>query len=149
VKAMSDERSKLLTWALLCVALTTSALTLHLNYKYNQLYEEYTIALEALDNYTVSIDIMIDDGTHVVWYNNTRVAVGASLLDATLQITEVEYQTYDIGAFVTSLNGLSGDSSHFWLWSKYEDGWVAGSTAADHYTLHDGDILAWIYTTIE
>lgn len=109
----------------------------------------YEGLLRDLIDLTTVIDVKIDYGNGtVVWYNNTMTPMNSSLLTATLRITKVEYSIGEYGAFVYSINGLKGDSNHFWIWSyfdKKKDDWIPGPVACDKWMLHNGDIISWTY----
>jgi len=146
-----DENTyKLVAVILLCTSIASGALAVNYNYKLRQLDEGYQTTLEELEKFTVEVDLLIDYGNgSLVWYNDTRVKMGASLLNATVDTLAVDYQTLEYGAFVTSINGLEQDDSHFWVWSYYDGGWKTGSVGADQHVLHDGDIVGWTYTSFQ
>ena len=119
-------------------------------YKYTVLEEDYQKILVELEEFTALVDIMIDynNGT-VVWYNDTRIQIGASLLNATDIAFDIDVQSSNFGSFVTSVNGVNQDANHFWIWSIYEDEWSMGPVGADQFNLHDGDIVGWTYTSFQ
>lgn len=146
---MDEKTLKIIAAVLLCTTIGSGALAFQYNYQLSQLREDYEYTVSELEDYTVLVDIMIDDGETVTWYNDTRINVGASLLEATLEAVEMEYQVSEYGAFITSIGGLESDLAHYWLWSYYDGGWEMGAVGADQYVLHDGDIVAWTYTSFE
>ena len=144
---MSESSYKWLAAALLCTTLVSGAAALYLNNRVNALDVEYRRALNALEEYTVKVSIMIDYGNGtVIWFNGTRVGAGETLLNATLRVADVAYTVSDFGAFVDAVNGVRGLENHYWLWYTYDGGWVMGPVGADVWRLHDGDVVAWRYT---
>jgi Domain of unknown function (DUF4430) len=146
---MNENTYKLISVALLCTTIAASAFAVYNNFQFNELEKDYAAVLSELEDFTAQVDLMIDYGNGTVtWYNDTRIQSGSSVLDATVVVCGAEYQTSDFGAFITSVNGVQPDSSHFWMWSTYEDGWEVGMVGADQYNIHDGDIIRWTYTSI-
>ena len=145
---MNENTYKLAAIALLCTTIAAGALALNYQYKYTQLENDYQQLTGGLENFTIQVDLMIDygDGT-VEWYNETRIQTGANLWDLTLENCDVEYEMYDFGAFITSINGVEADDSHYWGWSYLEENsWSMGMVGAEQYNLHDGYVVSWIYT---
>lgn len=133
--------------ALLCTTITAGALALQYRHQASMIREDYELTLKELENFTALVNIKIDYGNDVAWYNDTRISHGTSLIDATRMIVELEVQESELGAFVTSVGGVEGDASHFWIWSYLDEAWMMGAVGADQWTLHDGDVVAWTYTT--
>jgi len=115
--------------------------------KYQQLYQG---ALSELMQHTVLVNILIDYGNGTkTWYNSTRVPLGASLFNATEIVVSLEYTKYEWGVFMTSLNGLSADQGHGWLWYVWNPAkgeWDFGPVGADQFILKSGDTVSWVYT---
>ncbi len=147
---MNENTYKLLAAAFLCTTIAASALALNYNYKYTTLEEDYQTVLGELEDFTALVDIMVDYGNGtIVWFNDTRIQTGENLLQATGLVCDIEYQTSDFGSFITSVNGLEQDATHFWIWNLYEDEWTMGPVGADQYSLHDGDVVGWTYTSYQ
>jgi hypothetical protein len=145
---MNENTYKLVAVVLLCTTIGAGALAVNYNYQLRELEEDYKTVLDELQDYTSLVNIMVDYGNGtLVWYNETRTQLGASVLDATLIVCDTEFDTFDFGSFVTSINGLEQDASHFWGWSIYEDEWVMGPVGADQHRIHDGDIIGWTFTS--
>ena len=143
---ISDSSYKWVAAALLCTALVSGAAALYLNNRVNALEADYMKALNELEEFTVTVDIMIDYGNGTVaWYNGTRVAAGESLLEATGRVAELDYSVTEYGAFVNAVNGVSGELNKYWMWSYYDGGWQFGPVGADQWRLHSGDRVAWVY----
>lgn len=145
---MMDEKTlKIAAAVLLCTTIAAGALALQYNYQLSRLKEDYGLILQELEEYTALVNIKIDYGDRVIWYNGTRISLGSSVIDATSEVVELEVQEMELGSFVTSVGGVAGDASHFWIWSYYVEGWETVFVGADQWTLHNGDVVAWTYTT--
>jgi len=95
----------------------------------------------------VNILVSYGNGTKV-WYNNTAIPLGSTAFKALLAIADVEYSESDFGVFVTSINGVVGSSTHFWLywgWDAENSEWIFPDVGASEYILHRGDTIAWVY----
>jgi len=103
----------------------------------------------------VVVDIAIDYGNGtVVWYNDTIVSKGASLLAATALVARVDYVYGAWGAYVTSINGVEevivepGAEGYSWMWYRWNEGegkWELGPVAADAYQLSNFEKVMWRY----
>jgi hypothetical protein len=141
---------KLIAVALFCTTIAAGAFAVNYYYKLSVLEADYQELLIELDEYTALIDIMIDYGNGtVVWNNDTRIQVGANLLNATDIICDIDVQSSNFGNFVTAINGVKQDAGHFWIWSIYEEEWSMGPVGADQFNLHEGDIVGWTYTSFQ
>ena len=62
----------------------------------------------------------------------------------TEKFAEIEYQVFDFGNLITSINGLAADSSHYWgLYINDEFSLVGASDV----TLKKNDKVSWVYTS--
>ncbi|MBS7653894.1 MAG: hypothetical protein QXJ40_05815 [Candidatus Bathyarchaeia archaeon] len=117
--------------------------------KYRQLYDETLRELSKFSGY-ILVNIMIDYGNgSTVWHNNTAIARGASLFEATKTIAEVAYEKYPFGVFITAINNVAGNQTHAWLWyiwNSTKKGWDFGPTGAESFILREGDVASWVYT---
>ncbi len=138
------------TVLLLCTTIVGGYLTL---YYYSQA-QSYMSSYESLSREVVGISMQVkmklDYGNGTVkWFNSTRFPMNATLLTASKIDLTVKYSVSNLGAFVTSINGVDGDSHHYWAWSYYDKSlgkWVPGPVGSDKWVLHDGDFIAWTYT---
>ena len=116
--------------------------------RYQSLYREAIEKLHHLRTHML-INILIDYGNGTkIWYNETEVPIGSSLLDATGNVARVDYQLFQYGAFVTAINGRGGDPGYYWMWYFWNSTsrkWEMGPVAADAYILHHGDAVSWVY----
>jgi len=119
--------------------------------RYEALYKNTIRDLEAL---TIRVNILIDYGNGTRnWYNNTRISLGFSLLNATLKVARVDYSFQEFEgksyAWVNKINGMGGDVGKFWLWYSWSPTtrkWEFGLVASNAHILHNGDIVSWVYT---
>jgi len=143
------------TAVLLCTNIAVGYLYINENAQLKKLRSEYEVLEKAiedaqgsLEELTITVNIKIDNGETVTWFNSTRIPINSNLLEATEYIADLEYNIGEYGAFITRLNGIGGDANMFWVWNYYEnDSWEYGPVAADSYTLSDGDTIAWVYTS--
>ena len=137
------------TAILLCVAISLSYLVVNEHGRAEMYRQRYEETLEELEGLTIVVDILIDYGNGTaVWFNGTRIPLGADLLTATEMVADVEYFEGEYGAFVTAINGVGGEENRYWLWYYLKDGcWEMGPVACDAWILHDGDVVAWRYTS--
>jgi len=147
---MIKDKMRYVAAFLLVTTIIPSSLAVYYYNKYGETEEKYRRMVEDLDDLTIQVSIKIDYGNGtVLWHNNTRVPLNASLLSATSFIADITYTRGEYGAFVNSINDVSNKDGKYWLWS-YFDGetqeWKMGTVAADMRDLHEGDIVAWIYT---
>lgn len=114
---------------------------------YRSLYERASADLKRL---TMPVNILIDYGNETrTWHNDTLVPREASLLLATKVVARVENITYpEMGAFVTSINGVGGEANRYWIWyiwNPEKKEWEWGPVASDKYILKEGDTVMWRY----
>ena len=144
---MKSDEYKWVSAALLCTTIISSAAFIYLFNQVNTLQIENQRTLSELKKFTIEVNIKLDYGNgSIVWYNNTRVGVGKSLLNATENIATVGLSESTMGAFITSINGVGDDLNAWWLWWYNDAGWKQGPVGADQWILHDGDEVSWVYT---
>ncbi len=123
----------------------------------------YNQTLSELEKYTVLVNICIDYGNGtVVWYNDTRVPLGATLFNATSEVAVLNYTVWNLpgygypddkAIFIDAINGVWNDyqANKYWQW-YYWDGsqWVLGPVGCNHpdATVEDGGIYMWRYETV-
>lgn len=147
---MSEQTFKLAAAALLCTTILAGALAFQYNGQLQAVEHEYELLLDELEENTAVISITVDYGNETVtWFNDTRLPLGTNFLNATGMISELELQSSEWGIFVVSIDGVGGDANSFWLWDYYDEGWQMGPVGADQWTVHDGDVLSWTYTSFE
>jgi hypothetical protein len=142
---------KWLTAVFICTTIGVGGLSI---YYYNQLEEftnNYETMLIEIEELTILVDIQLDYGNEtIVWFNSTRLPVGASLFNATEKIAKIEFSETDFGIFILSINDVGGDDGKFWLWNYYDSSlgeWVFGPVGSDYWILHEGDQVSWKYSS--
>lgn len=102
---------------------------------------------------TVSVNIGLNFGTGPIeWHNDTAVPSGESLLNATKTVATVETVDYPgLGAFVTSINGISQNPAAnlywmFWVYSPQAQQYELGQVGASAYLLTSDQTVQWYYS---
>ena len=139
-----------LTLATLAI-LVWAALTTTLFGYYYLRFQEYVNLSREYEAVTMRVNIAIDYGNRTkVWYNNTLVPLGATLLNATETVADVQstpYPQYQ-AVFIDAINGIPKTETHYWWW-KYWDAeakqWKDGEKGADIYKLKPQETVMWQY----
>ena len=138
--------------AFLCTTIASSYAAVKYYSQSESYKQDYQNMLEDLEHLTIVIHMKIDYGNGtVVWYNETRVPINSTLLTATQIVSSVDYAKFEFGALITRIDGVGEDPKKFWLWyylKPEERKWEYGPVGSDQWTLHYGDIVAWIYTSL-
>jgi hypothetical protein len=69
----------------------------------------------------------------------------------TARLCRIEYRMTPMGAFITSINGLPSNSTHAWLWYRWDRGrgaWSLGEVASDKCPCGPGEAFAWQFARI-
>jgi hypothetical protein len=101
----------------------------------------------AVASGVVTVSLVVDSGSWTIRYgpittnNNTAFTL---LVEASehigFSVREVHYTVPD-AVFVTAINGtMNGQGGQYW---QYWVSGVYGDVGADHYTLHQGDVVQW------
>jgi len=137
---------------LLALLILSSGIAVYFYLDSAEAHRRYNYLLSELESVSLEVNLLIDYGNgSLVWHNKTILPIGATLLNATLKVSSVEYIGSDMGVFVTGIDGVGTKivkKGYYWLWWRFDKArgeWVLGETAADHYILQRGDILAWVY----
>ena len=140
----------LLVWAILASSL---AAYFYVEYVAQvEVASSYRALAERCEEIALHVSILIDYGNGSrVWFNDTLVPIGSSLLNATMMVERVEYMVGDYGAFITSIGGVANDPGRnlywiYWVWDSSRGEWVLGPVAADKYRVSDGGVYAWTYS---
>ncbi len=138
------------TVLLLCTTIVGGYLTLFYYSQAQSYKSDYESLSKELVGISMRVNVKLDYGNGtVMWFNSTRVPMNATVLTVSKMDLDVKYSVSDLGAFVTSINGINGGSHHYWAWNYYEKSskaWVLGPVGSDKWVLHDGDFVAWTYT---
>jgi len=104
----------------------------------------------VVNNVAVKVNVGINYGNGTtVWYNDTYIANGWTLLNATTRIATVNYTVYSFGTWVNGINGVfeNATANQYWLWYTWSSGnWTLGSVGADAYLLRNGETIKWELT---
>ena len=135
----------LLVWAILASSIAA--------YYYNNYVTEMKLVdsyRSLVGKYMIKVSILIEYGNgSKLWYNDTLIPIGFTVLNATMSVAKVKYTIGNYGAFVTSINGVENNKEKnlYWIYWVWKDGkWVPGSVASDKYVLQDGEMFAWTYS---
>ena len=107
---MPDRRVSILA---LLVALASSALA------YGWLAEQRAAPSPARG----SVKLMVDYGNGTAYrslYEADIEGGNATLFHLTARLCKIEYRTTQMGAFILSINGLPSNSTHAWLWYRWD-----------------------------
>lgn len=89
----------------------------------------------------VQVSLTVDTGDNV-FDERVSVANNSTVFDALNKTFEVEYQEYSIGYFVTSINNVSMDANHSWIY--FVNGEPA-QKAVNRYFVSDEDNITFRY----
>ena len=128
----------------------TTTLTVYFYTSYREAEKRYANTLSTLSAVTYPVKILIkyDNGTKI-WYNQTLIPIGWSLLQATNKTTEgkVVGEKFSFGMFVTSINGVPGKGPVYWIaYSWNGSKWDLLNIGSDQFILKQGEIVAWYLT---
>jgi len=134
-----------------------AALTTGLFGYYYLRFQEYVNLSRKYEAVTMRVNVYINygNGTKGIWYNNTIVPLGATLLNATELVADIQYTPWPgAGVFVDSIDGIANNATEkkswfWWYWDTASSGWMLGEVGADQHVLHRGDIVAWTYQSYE
>ncbi len=137
----------LTTLAILVWAVSTTSL---FGYYYLR-FQDYVQLTREYEAVTMRVNIAIDYGNGTkVWYNDTIVPLGATLLNVTETVADVqstpwpEYQA----VFIDAINGIPTTETHFWWWKYWSvetQEWKDGEIGADIYKLKPMETVMWQY----
>jgi hypothetical protein len=111
---------------------------------------QYTDVLNRIGGVPIYVDIGIDyaNGTRV-WHNDTKALTGMTVFKVTRNIANVTYDTsVGFGVYVESINDLSYNATHGWVWWKWDDfmhGWTRVDISCDSYAVADNETFLWYY----
>ncbi|MEM3673596.1 MAG: hypothetical protein QW468_05190 [Candidatus Bathyarchaeia archaeon] len=135
-------------WALVSMAFFVWALIASLFAGYYWL--QYNDIVNRIGGVAIYVNIGIDYGNNTrIWHNNTKALTGMTLFKITKSIANVEYDTAaGFGVYVKSINGLSYNASHGWVWWKWDGymlNWTRIDISSDAYSVADNEIFLWYY----
>lgn len=89
---------------------------------------------------------MKQDSMEVEAVTYQATAEGENAFELLKENADVEFEQYDFGVFVSSINGVSGNNEYFW--SLYVNG-EQSMTGADQTILNEGDLVEWRYEKVQ
>ena len=97
----------------------------------------------------VNVLVSYGNGTKI-WYNKTALPLDSTAFKAILAVADVNYTDYggELGILVTSINGLTNNSTHgwfYWYWDSGNSMWVLPEYSCAKYILHRDDVIAFTY----
>jgi len=106
---------------------------------------------EVMESVSLRVNILVSYGNETkVWHNNTALPVGSTAFTAILAVADTRYKDYggDLGILVTSVDGLTSNSTNGWFY-WYRDteklAWTLPEYSCAKYILHRNDIIAFTY----
>ena len=114
-------------------------------------YVQYDDLSAKVSETIISANLGIDygNGSGILWFNQTKISAGSTLLTLTKLVTTVNYTEYSSGAFLNAIDGVFNASPKSWMWwSSTTYGWVFGSVACDRYVVGENETLLWYYQDI-
>ncbi len=139
-----------LTFATLAILVWAVFTTSLFGYYYLR-FQEYASLSREYEAVTMRVNIAIDYGNGTTdWHNNTLVPLGATLLNATETVADVQctpYPQYQ-AVFIDAINDIPTTETHYWWW-KYWDAetheWKDGEKGADIHKLKPLETVMWQY----
>ncbi len=104
-----------------------------------------------LEGISLKANILLSYDDEKVWYNNTVLPLGATAFTAIYSIAEeINYTEHggDLGILVTSLNGVTNNSTQgwlYWLWDPRDSKWMLPTYSSAKHILREGDTIAFTY----
>jgi len=130
---MKKTKKTILLIALLILGIGSSSFFLYKNQK--------------TDNSQVSEEeVLIEEQNQIDSISYTATEDGQNAFELLKENAEVEYQQYDFGVFVESINGINGDDKHFW--AVYLNDQQA-QVGAEQIILQKDDRIEWKYEEIK
>ena len=140
VKAFSLNKWVLVALVMLCWALAASFMAGYYEYLYADLLTKVKTGIV-----TASLGINYGNGSSIVWFNNTRINAGSTLLDLTQLLASVDYTgNPSEGVFLDAIDGVPNSNPKYWLSFSYSSfGWMSLSIGCDKYIVGEDETLVW------
>jgi hypothetical protein len=140
VKAFSLNKWILVALVVLCWALAASFMAGYYEYRYTDLLAKVKTSI-----ITASLGINYGNGSSIIWFNNTRINAGSTLLNLTQLLASVDYTSSPLeGAFVNAIDGVHNSNPKYWLSFSYSSfGWMSISVGCDKYIVGENETLVW------
>ncbi|MGQ9460521.1 MAG: hypothetical protein ACUVRA_04750 [Candidatus Bathyarchaeaceae archaeon] len=139
-----------LALALLVWAISGTVVAGYYFTQYNIYQNEYENLASEMESILL-INILVSHGNGTkIWHNDTALPVGSTAFKAILAIADTEYVDYggELGILVTSINGLTNNFTHgwlYWYWDAEKSEWILPEYSCAKYILRRGDTIAFDY----
>lgn len=135
-------------------AILGTAIAAYYYVQYNTYQKEFKALADEFDSISLKANVLLSYGNGTkTWFNNTAFPLGSTAFNATVSIADkIGYTDYggELGILVISINGLSGNSTHGWLywhWDSQKQQWLLPEYSCTRYILHEGDTIAFAYSS--
>jgi len=129
----------LVSLVVLCWAISTSFMAGYYYFQYTDFYAKVRGVIIS-----ANLGINYGNSSEVVWFNNTKINAGATLLDLTRLVASVNYT-----GMLNSINGVPNSYPKYWMWWTWSGfGWSFGSFACDKYIVGENETLLWYYQDV-
>jgi uncharacterized protein HemX len=91
-------------------------------------------------------EVLVEEQNQIDSIFYTATADGQNAFELLKENAEVEYQQYDFGVFVESINGINGDDKHFWAVYLNDE---QAQVGAEQIILQKDDRIEWKYEEIK
>lgn len=126
-------------------AVTATAFTGYYYLQYRQLED----ILKTMQSLVLKVNVLMNYGNGTKeWHNNTLVAAGSTVFNATVAIAEVDYSLWNEYMLIDAINGLQGTKDIgwiWWIWDPPTSEWKQVLEAANKHVLVEGDTIGWNY----
>lgn len=125
---------------------------------YKRLVEKLNKTISEYERMILRVNILINYGNGTLrWHNATRVLAGSTAFEALEKVARVNSTTGAYGVFITGIDGISQNSTCFWVFAVYKrceaewgmstkvGDWCFPGVSADQVVLKDGDTLAFLF----
>jgi len=137
-----------LAFAVLALTVWSLMATAYAGYYYMQ-YRQLEDTLKTMQSLVLKVNVLINYGNGTKeWHNNTLVAIGATVFNATLAVADIDYSMWGEYVLINSINGIQGTQDKgwiWWIWNRSTSQWQSTIEAANKHVLVDGDTIGWNY----
>jgi len=128
----------LVVLVMLCWALAASFMT-------GYYYFQYTDLSTKVKERIISSNFGINYGNGtILWFNETKINAGSTLLDLTILLVSVNYTETSLGASINAIDRVPNSYPEYWMWWSHSSyGWTFGPVACDKYVVGDNETMLW------
>ena len=139
-----------LALALLVWAVSSTAIAGYYFNQYSTYRTEYLDLTKEMEFVSLRANVFVSYGNGTrVWHNDTALPINSTGLTAIQKVAEPKIEDWgELGLLVTSIDGLSGNSTHGWFFWFRETGkvdWTFSEVSCAKHFLHRGDTIAFTY----